>query len=244
MVTRELFRLTPGDVILLSCSAAIRESMTESVSALMPPEFAERTLYNTSPVIHVDVAHDDRPGNFADLANLIGRLILAGGKRSRFRGMLVINIEGLNPSFDEERLKALGELLNDPGGLASECVTVIHGPQNETDLLTYAELLDTDGRLLADVWEREETTLEEALRSLNLKPEDEDTAALLKSALRGTEGSRGFDLSRYLTSLASGDGIITRADIEKSTAAPLSYLNRCKTRNKSARNERVIGFRD
>lgn len=244
MVTKNLFRLHPGDVILLSCSGESRESMTESVSALVPAEFAARTLYNTSPVIHVDVAHDERPGRFADLAGLIGRLILAGGKRSRYRGMLVVNIEGLNPVIDDERLKALGELLNDPDGLASECVTVIHGPQNEQELLTYAELLDTDGRLLADEWEKEETTLEEALLTLALKTEDEDTGALLKAALRGTEGCSSFDLSRYLTSLASDGGIITRADIEKSTAAPLSYLNRCKKRSKNAQNERIIGFRD
>lgn len=234
--------------ILLCCAENEREDMVSSFSAALPDDLRDRAHLNDTPLLSMDLAGNEPPDRFSDLLRLCGRLISAAHYRSHFEGLLLLNITDLiDFPIQETRLKALGELLAMPDGVASRCLTVIYGPENDRELLQCANALDFDGRLRVGFFEQDRK--KHALADLLLEHSLRCTAATARTLLTGilSEMSAypGFSAAKLLCSCANVRGLITESAIRRHLQDPYSYLNRIK-RTAQLKGElsrsRVIGF--
>lgn len=247
MKTQELYELPGGTRVLLQLSEGGREEGIGGLCASMPESFRQRADLNENTLVSMDITTDSDPGRFSDLAALCSRLVTAAGRRSHFEGLLLLNIsELMEPDCDEPRLKALGELLAMPDGLASRCVTVLYGPRNQRELLICADLLDADGCLMAAELEDSSRclTLAQLLEREQLSCESREVQEQLQEVMTRMAAYRDFMPVKLLRSCRAG-GLITRASLDRAVSDPLSYMNRiCKRAELGVTNEsaRRIGF--
>lgn len=247
MKPAEIYMLAPGSRVLISCSVRAQEMMIENLCSSMPDDFEIAARLNTCSVAFMDIAADRRTNGFGDLHELCRKLISVAGRRSHFRGLLFLNIAGLKPTDDNRmRLKALGEMLALRDGLASECVTVLYGPDNERDLLLTANLLDFDGRLNVTVFEPHRAAgIYEMLMECGLRTENSRARAALEAALKEVECCADFDAVKFLRSCADDGGIITAKRIRELLDEPYSYINRVRKAVSAAPETRAcktVGF--
>ena len=204
---------------------------------------------NACAVTSMEIIGGTSPNSFPDLAALCGKLIQAAGRRSHFEGLLMLNISSLlNRAADEDRLRALGEVLAMENGLASRCLTVLYGPVNEKELLMAADCLDCRGRLRVAEFQMDPSreTLRQLLAqaSLACAPGAEQA---LEAALADMREAPRFSPLRFLQSCAAGDGTITEVSLRAVLNDPYSYYGRQKkTQELRAQDggfsERRIGF--
>ena len=243
----DVYSSAPGSRFLISCPARMQEDMTAALCAAMPEDFRRRTRLNASPIASMDMAPDENPNRFGDLLGLCGKLITAAGQRSHFEGLLLLGVGSLSETGrDSVRLKALGELLAMPDGLASRCITVLYGPHREKELLACADDLDFDGRLKVFAYEQPSCgTLAALLDEAGLRCADSLTASLLEATLKEFEHAEGFSASKLLRICGNEHGIITSAAITTLTDDPYSYIGRIR-RSTELRQDRSsvsrIGF--
>ena len=243
MNKNELFSLAPGSRVLLACKAEKREEMLTDITSSIPQTIRDRAALNTAPVLVMDMNIDPRsPDSFEDLIRLCSRLVTAAGRRSRFEGLLILNIAGLRPEGNGMCLRALGEFLAQPKGLSSRCVTMVCGPEDEKELVEYAGLLDFDGRLRVDFHENSiNPSLGEIIEQMQLRCEDTDAEQMLKSMAGGLQKCDGFHVRKFLGACSDLNGNITAETIQNAAADPYSYVNRIKGERKKETG-RVIGF--
>ena len=172
----DIYAHTPGSRFLTSCPYKAPEALLDYIYSSMPAAFKVRTALNSSSVTSMDISPDENPNRFSDLLGLCAKLVSAAGKRSHFEGLLIINISALSPTPDNTiRLKALGELLSMKDGLASQCITLLYGPEKERELLVCADYLDFDGKLKVICYEQEnKLSLTDLLNALDEFGSDDD----------------------------------------------------------------------
>lgn len=247
MKAQDIYELPGGTRVLLQLSEAAREEEIGGLCASMTDSFRHRADLNENTLVSMDITADSDPGRFSDLGALCSRLVNAAGRRSHFEGLLLLNIsELMEPVADEARLKALGELLALPDGLASRCVTVLYGPRMQRELLVCADLLDADGCLVAAELEDSSLslTLGELLKREQLICENKEVQQRLQEVMTRMTEYKDFVPVKLLRSCRTGS-LITRASLDRVIGDPMSYMNRiCKRAELGVANEsaRRIGF--
>ena len=229
MKAKQIYQTESGAVTLLYCDFDRMEEMVSRVRAEIPAALRERAALNAGPVVSMELYGDDQPNSFRGLAALAGRLIVAAGRRSRFEGLLLLNIENLLVRRqDLDRLLALGEFLFLKDGLASRCSTVLYGPTEEFQVLMAADHLDFDGRLRVARYESlgERASLKALLETAHISCASRGAARLLQAKLDELQGEEGFDPLRFVRACARGGDAITEADARAVLDDPFSYANR------------------
>lgn len=221
--------------------------MVEELSSRIPPVLLERTEFNRSATVSMDIIPDAEPGRFSDLSALCVRLIRAAGRRSHFEGLLMLNISAFTRSADDiPRLKALGELLALRNGPASECRTLLYGPEKERDVLFIADHLDFDGRLKVIGYERPgPSSLTELLSEAELRCATAGAEHQLEAVLQDMAGYRRFNADKFIRICGNDRGVITEDDVFSALNDPYSYINRVKKAaepDHSDPADRRIGF--
>jgi len=240
MTVNDIYNLSPGTRVLAACPEKAREALLESLCASMPQSFKTETELNRYAVASMDITPDQDPRAFSDLHGPCAKLVSAAGRRSRFRGLLLLDISGFRGGARDMRLKALGELLAMPDGLASECVTFIHGAETEQDLLRLADALDFDGSLvIKDRLAAEKRGLDELLADTGLTCET-NAAQLLEDTLSQMSGCTDFNELKFLRSCGNREGVITADRITSLKNDPWSYINRARKTVKSPAHR--LGF--
>lgn len=245
MNPNDVYACAPGSRLLLFCSLPLQESMVESICLAMPPLLRQKTALNTSPITTMDIAPDSSPNHFSDLVSLCARLIAAAGRRSHYEGLLLLNIDALlHPAQDTLRLKALGELLAMPDGLASACITVLYGPDKESEALACADALDFDGRLRIICYDQPlAPSLQELLERASLRCDTSETEHMLESVLEEMANCERFNAGRFVKTCGNGLGLITENSVRQTLVDPYSYINRIRRGiGKPDSNTRRIGF--
>ncbi|MBQ7851064.1 MAG: hypothetical protein IJ343_15165 [Clostridia bacterium] len=226
----DVYTGAPGSRFLISCPVKAQEDMVTALCAAMPEEFRRRTRLNVSPIASMDLAPDDSPSRFNDLLGLCGKLITSAGQRSHFEGLLLLNVSALaETGKDSMRLRALGEMLATPDGLASRCITVIYGPHREKELLACADDLDFDGRLKVLPYEQPaRETLSALLEQAGLSFADAAAEKLMKKTLKELGDAEGFSAGKLVRICGNGHGLITAQTIRDLLDDPYSYINRAR----------------
>lgn len=236
----------PGSLFLLLCPESDQEAMLDELCVAAKVGLKERTRLNSCRIASMDMSSSGEGKNeFGDLSRLCGKLVICAGKRSHFEGLLLLNISSLLDRSDNElRLKALGEVLALPHGLASQCITVLYGPTDEEELLSCADLLDYDGRLRVGAYESgsEHTSVKSVMYRARLQCDSFETINRLRALVSDMAKERDCNLDKLVRSCCSG-GTITEASISAQLDDPYSYINRFKRTTKPRVNkERRIGF--
>lgn len=247
MQITDIYSCAPGSRFLVSCPEKAQEDMVSALCAAMPEDFRRRARLNVSPIASMDMAPDENPNRFSDLLGLCGKLVTSAGQRSHFEGLLLLGVGALaETGRDGMRLKALGELLAMPDGLASRCITVLYGPHRERQLLACADALDFDGRLKVIAYEppaRE--TLDELLQKADVRCADRDTQKRLEKLLREMADTEGFSAGKLVRICADAQGLITAGTLTDMLEDPYSYVNRIR-KSAQLRRDRTgshrIGF--
>jgi len=237
MTINDIYTLSPGSRVLALCPEKAREALVENLCASMPRSFKTGTELNEFSVVSMDITLSIHPidaNSFKDLNTLCEKLIIAAGRRSHFRGLLLLDLSGFAGNYSANtRLKALGELLAMPDGLASECVTFIYGPKREEDLLNCADCLDFDGRLaIIDCSVPGKRGLDELLADAGFTC-DNDARQLLEDTISQMADCAEFSASKFLRSCGNSEGVITAARIDELKNDPWSYINRVRKRTVS-----------
>ena len=251
MKATDIYQARPGDMLLLCCRQGRTEDMVRAILHAMPQAMRDAAALNAFPALTMELCPDETPGSFRDLSALCGKLILAAGKRSHFGGLLLLNLAGLmQEPFEPDRLRALGEVLDMPDGLASRCVTVFYGPTDEEQLLILADLLDFSGRLQTAWFDlpAKQVSLKTHLKAAGLACASPKAARLMEAALEEMREEERFSPLRFLQSCAAGASTITEHSARAAISDPYSYLNRWKKlreleEDKEKNANRRIGFR-
>ncbi len=247
MNASEIYNLPMGSRALLLTLEENREEAISALCAAMPDEFRRRADLNENTLVTMDMTPDNEPDHFRDLGALCGRLVTAAGRRSHFEGLLLLNISALMDMKENTcRLKALGELLAMPDGLASRCTTVLYGPGDDREMLLCADFLDADGCLVAAELEKSsvEFNLDEMLQQEKMICQSGAVKERLQAMLARMAGYKDFAPVKFLRSCRSGN-LITNESLDKAEKDPLSYMNRICRRAEmgvSVDNGRRIGF--
>ena len=116
----------------------------------------------------------------------------------------------------------MGEVLALEDGLASQCVTVLYGPTDEKELITAAECLDFDGKLVVAHFENDAHTadLRTLLETAGMSCSTENAARLLQKTLDEMRDVKGFDFRCFFHSCAEWEGLITEKSIHASLDDP------------------------
>lgn len=233
MMMKQIFTKNPGTRILLHCATADdTEEIISSICSSIPDTFREKTRLNTCAVLSMDIIGDDNPNGFRDLAVLCNRLVISAGRRSHFAGLLLLNISSLlKKKEDQNRLKALGEVLSVKGGLASQCITVFYGADTEKEYLVAADCLDFDGDLMVEHVEnpRRGVSIQAMLKEADMSISSDQAVLLLQSTIAEVQNEGKFDTNRFFRSCAAQEGIIiTENSIQAALDDPYSYINRFK----------------
>lgn len=230
MNIQDIYISEPGSRLLVACGAKDQEDMVESVCFSMPASFKARTDLNASPIVSMDIASDENPNHFSDLMGLCSKLITGAGRRSHFEGLLLLNIAGLARAPENSvRMKALGEFLSIPDGLASRCITLLYGLEKERELLICAEHLDFDGRLKVGCYEQaNRLSLAELLAKSSLRCATPDAEKLLESTLADMACYEDFNAGKFVRACETAGGQITRNSVSQRLNDPYSYINRVK----------------
>lgn len=243
----DIYAHAPGSRFLASCPSKAQEDMLDYIYASMPATFKARTALNSSSVTSMDIAPDETPNRFSDLLGLCTKLVSAAGKRSHFEGLLIINISALSPTPDNTiRLKALGELLSMKDGLASQCITLLYGPEKECELLVCADHLDFDGKLKVVCYEQaNKLSLSDLLTKSKLRCASPEVERLLESTLADMSSYEDFNAEKFVRFCGNARGIITESSVSEMMNDPYSYIGRIrKTANLRIEEpaKRKIGF--
>lgn len=242
MTATEIAQCPPGSVILLCIPRESQEETIERAAADAAPLLEPSGLCR-GRIVSMKMSGGTDPNAFDSLALLIRRLIAAAGYSSHFDGLLLLDISDLNRNRDTERLKALGELLTMPDGLASCCRTVIYGPSSEEDMLRTAGPLDLSGTLRLGMLEEDSTqSLNRALQATCISFSSARTEKWIRSSIDRLCGQRGFDCVRYLRSAADSTSRITADSLQRMQDDPYSYYNRMLNAKETSRRSRKIGF--
>lgn len=244
----DIYACAPGSRFLVACPSGAQEDMLYTLCASMPPTFQSRAALNSSAVASMDMAPDDNPNRFSDLIGLCTKLISAAGWRSHFEGLLILNIAALaSAPGNAMRLKALGELLAMQDGLASQCITLLYGPESERDILTVADPLDFDGRLKVIRYEPPaRRSLAELLAESKLRCASPQVGPLLESTLADMAGYADFNAAKFIRICGNSKGLITEGAVSALLNDPYSYVNRIQKAGKRRGEDtegRRIGFR-
>lgn len=247
MNCKEIISSEPGTRHLVSCPQADLEAMVGELCAGAADMLKERTTLNRCPVLSMDVSSlGERANEFHDLSRLQARLIVCAGRRSRFEGLLLLNVaQLLSGAENAARLRALGEILALRDGLASRCITVVYGPANEQALLRCANLLDFDGGLCVTEYavNRERTDAAALLRRVSLRCDTAATQKTIQAILTEMADEADFDPEKFLSGCSAGGGVITGNALKARLQDPYSYVNRFRrTKAEPAGEERRIGF--
>ena len=228
MKAEQIFQARPGSVILLYGEKDSPAELAKRVCASMPEAFRGWAALNAGAVVSMELIGDDSPNSFRDLGALCARLITAAGRRSHFEGLLLLDTASLIQSRDADRLRALGEILAMPDGLASRCVTALTGPAKEDEVLFAADCLDFDGRLRVARLEPDEDQLQLAavLNKARVGCASAEAAQMLQDALDSMRGEARFDPLNFIRSCAASQRVITVEMIRAVLDDPFSYLNR------------------
>ena len=243
----DIYAHAPGSRVLGACPGKAQEEMIDAGCAAMPAAFRARTALNDCAVTSMDVVPDDHPNHFSSLVGLCAKLIAAAGKRSHFEGLLIVNVSGLPPiPANVIRLKALGELLAMKDGLASRCITLMYGPEQERELLACADCLDFDGRLKVIHYEQpNKLPLSDLLDRETLRCASPEIEQLLESTLDDLSAYEQFNAARFLRTCGDEGGLITERTVSDMLQDPYSYINRVKKAAKLRMEDgpqRRIGF--
>ena len=230
MQITDIYTCAPGSRFLVSCPERAQEDMVSALCAAMPEDFRRRARLNISPIASMDMTPDENPNRFSDLLGLCGKLVTSAGQRSHFEGLLLLGVGSLSETGrDSMRLKALGELLAMPDGLASRCITVLYGPHREKELLSCADALDFDGRLKVIAYEPPaHEALAELLQKAHLRCADGDTEGRLDKLLNELSGLEGFSAGKLVRICADDHGLITAGTLGSMLDDPYSYVNRIR----------------
>ena len=251
MMIRQIFTKNPGTRILLHCSTEdATEEIISGICSSIPDSFREKAHLNSCSVLSMEISGDDHPNGFRDLAVLCNRLVISAGKRSHFAGLLLLNISSLlKKKEDQNRLKALGEVLSVKGGLASQCITIFYGAGTEKEYLVAADCLDFDGNLMVEHVEspRLEVSVQAMLKEADMTISSDQAVLLLQSAITEMQEEIKFDTNRFFRSCTAQEGIITENSIQTALDDPYSYINRFKKMKEILSKEkeksgRRIGF--
>ena len=252
MKAEQVFEAEPGSVTLLYCEEDRLEAMVSALQSSVPDRIRERAALNAARLVSMEMSHEDKPSDFHDLAALCARLITAAGRRSRFEGVLMLDVSDLlRRPEDFDRLRALGEVLAMDDGPASACTTLIYGPTDERQVLIAAEALDFASRLRVEPFEGADRrdSLDELLRDASMRSDSEASKELLRGALDEMRGDSEFDPLRFLKSCGGKDGVITEDSVCAALNNPYSYVNRLKKaralfeQRRRMMADRRIGFR-
>ncbi|MBQ8150343.1 MAG: hypothetical protein IJ041_07475 [Clostridia bacterium] len=247
MNVNEIYQLPMGSRVLLLVSEGSREEMIGALCAAMPEAFRRRADLNENTLVTMDMTPDSEQARFSDLSALCSRLVTAAGRRSHFEGLLLLNIsELMDLKENTGRLKALGELLAMPDGLASRCTTVLYGPRDDREMLLCADLLDADGCLVAAELKKScmNLTLDEMLQQEKMICQDRTVKERLLLVMAQMNEYKDFVPVKFLRSCRSGN-LITRESLDRVEQDPLSYMNRiCRRAEMGASVDtgRRIGF--
>lgn len=231
MNTADIYAYAPGSRFLVLCSSKTQEEMLDYIYSSMPTVFKAKTALNSSPIASMDMAPDEPPNRFGDLLGLCAKLITFAGKRSHFEGLLTINISALSAALDNNavRLKALGEVLAMKDGPASQCITLLYGPEKESELLVCADYLDFDGKLKVISYERlKEFSVSDLLAQSRLRCASPETERLLKLALADMSGYDKFNAAKFIRICGNGRGVITENSVSEVMNDPYSYVGRIR----------------
>lgn len=247
MTIANIYTHAPGSRFLVICPPTMWEDMINDARGAMPPAFREKTTLNSADVISMELIPDDTPNRFNDLHALYEQLIVAAGKRSHFAGLLLLNLSALmEEPGNEARLKALGELLAMPDGLASQCLTLLYGTDSEDRFLTSADALDFDGKLKGFRYKRgDKPSLAELLERANLRCATPSAESLLASTLAEMAGCEQFNAAKFLCVCGDEHGVIAEKSVSEALKDPYSYVNRAKKAREhrvTAPVKKTIGF--
>lgn len=225
-----IYAHAPGSRFLVSCPSKAQEDMLDYIYSSMPSTFKTRTALNSNSIASMDIAPDESPNRFNDLFGLCAKLISAAGKRSHFEGLLIINISALSLTPENTiRLKALGELLAMKDGLASQCITLLYGPEKECELLACADHLDFDGKLKVICYEQSNgLSLPDLLIKSKLRCASPEIKRLLESTLADMSSYENFNATKFVRICGNERGIITESSISEIISNPYSYINRVR----------------
>ncbi|MGN1019217.1 MAG: hypothetical protein ACI4O7_02485 [Aristaeellaceae bacterium] len=247
MTATDISTAAPGSRFLIACDAQELEGMVETICEAASTALKAKAALNACVVTSMDMTPDDSPNRFSDLVSLCGKLVAAAGHRSHFEGLLLLNIAPLISFPDNTiRLKALGEWLCIPKGLASRCITLLYGPANERDLLACADLLDFDGKLRVGHYDLpvRHLLLSELLASSALQCATPEAEQLLENAINDMKPYQNFSPCKFLKTCGNTFGFITARAISDALQDPFSYINRIRKASDRAdqTSGRRIGF--
>lgn len=244
-----IFECPPGSRILLRRGSESTETMVSDICASVPDRLKNAAKTNAGAVVSMEMTGEESPNSFRDLAALISRLIAAAGRKSRFEGLLLLNISLLLFEENIPRLKALGEVLSLKDGLASRCVTVFFGADRDREFMAAAECLDFDGSLRAERFEsrRRDKPLPALILEAGLEYGGDEAAGLLGGIISEMREDRGFSSLRLLRSCATPEGLITDKSVRSALDNPYSYINRRRRMKDSGSGDagvlrRTLGF--
>lgn len=244
MKAGDLYGAAPGSVFLVFAHEKDQAGMVEDVIAGANAGMKTSGLCAAN-IVTMDMIGGKGVNEFSDLSALCRKLITAAGYRHHFDGLLLLNISALMDKRNEARLRALGELLAMEKGLASGCRTLLFGPTNEIEMLFCAQLLDTAGRLQADVYEREaeRESFPGCIRQAGVACQSRQIEGRVRRMMKEASGCPGYDAVKYLRAAAGEDGVICDKSLDKMETMPYSYHNRL-FRELCTREfgERRIGF--
>lgn len=243
---RDIVLSASGSRYLALCTREHQEAMLDELCTAAETDLSERTRLNACSLASMDLSSSGEDANaFSDLLRLCGKLVVCAGRCSHFRGLLLLNVDSMLNSLDNElRLKALGEMLALCHGLASECVTVLYGPTDEDELFSYADLLDFDGQLRVGAYEirRDHVHAAEILRRTATRCDTPETEKRLQTVLSDMAEVASFCPDKLVRN-CSLNGMITSASLSAQFSDPYSYLGRFMRAEKPhTSRERKIGF--
>lgn len=243
---KDIIHAAFGTRHLVLCAKEDQETMLDELCAAAETGLRERTRLNACAIASMDMSSPGEGANeFSDLSRLCGKLVISAGRRSHFAGLLLLNVSSLlERPEDALRLKALGEMLALRGGLASQCVTVLYGPEDEDALFSCADLLDFDGQLRVGAYEshRQHAGIAEILRRASARCDTPETQTRLEAMLSDMAKEANFNPDKLVHN-CSHDGVITGATLSAQLDDPYSYVNRFKRAAKPhAAVTRRIGF--